>query len=123
MQITNEHKKSNILHNTIASPFRGISSGMSINSHECLNGVKQICFCYVGNTSLIHQQDLYQLHGKCHSHVVQAILHGLSTQKRQSSATDLTVDSVHPSPFKRAASLYLSQVKVILLHVNKVIAD
>lgn len=30
---------------------------------------------------------------------------------------------MHPSSFKRAGSLYLSQVKVVLLHVNKVIAD
>lgn len=78
----NEHNRNNILHGISGSPFWGIPSGMSINPHERLDGVEQICLCYMGNTSLIHKKDLYQLHGKCHSHIVQAVLHWLPKLKR-----------------------------------------
>lgn len=56
--------------NTSFLPFWSIASGMSINSHEGFNGVEQICLSNMGNTPFVHQQNFYQLHSKCHGHVV-----------------------------------------------------
>lgn len=65
----------------VVLPFRSIGSGVSIGPHQRLNGVEEICLSDVTHAAFVNQQELHQLHGECHGHVVEPVLHGLKRDR------------------------------------------
>lgn len=100
----------------VVLPFRCIGSGVGAGPHERLDSLEEIGFGDVAPAALIDQQEFHQLHCKRYGHVVKPVLHGLKTHDGKKPFT--SIDLFHSRHYP-----HLSQMYIILLHVDKVVSN
>lgn len=80
------------------SPFRCVGPGVCTGPHQSLDGVEEVGLRHMADAALIHQQQLHQLHGEGHRHVVEPVLHRL---RQKQDGGDVTCGINHGSDTPR----------------------